>query len=421
MNMRFGPFGKPLKSVTEADLDVLKTIAEGWYTEYKGEKPSPKKISKAVSSFANSYGGLYFIGIEGDKTTNCAKSMPGVNDSPDVVRDSVRGNIQPFPYFETLTIPLSNGRKVIMVCIHEGENPPYIMSDGRIYRRQEAASDPIYETDRHVVDMLYSKSRDYEDMIEQFRKIDYSFYRAEENVPHLQIFVNPRPFNHHRIEDLLGEGTRSALLEKFNEAYNLKNADPAISVSGQIPFDTLSTYHNSIAIRNLNGWDLTYNGLSVEIDIYGNAKILIPLNQVLFDRDEFDDSYIKVIKRSKDRSEGCIRFLDGKAIFYLITGLLSKYSSFILENDYDGDVEIKLRLSNCHRTSLYFSKETFIKHVQEYGLPICMKDEQYFPTKALEMKIKDLESNPISESGIAFAFTALALGIPSEIAIRSLD
>jgi hypothetical protein len=50
-----------------------------------------------------------------------------------VIRDSVRGNLQPFPYFETFSINLSNEKKVLMAVISEGNNPPYIHSDGKIY------------------------------------------------------------------------------------------------------------------------------------------------------------------------------------------------------------------------------------------------------------------------------------------------
>src|SRR5205823_554010 len=112
------------------------------------------------------------IGVEADKKTNHAANFPGVVDSPDVIRDSVRGNLQPFPFFETFTIELEGGKKILIAAIPEGENPPYVHSDGKIYRRQEAASDPIFENDRHAIDMLYGKAHEFKEKLEEFRRFD---------------------------------------------------------------------------------------------------------------------------------------------------------------------------------------------------------------------------------------------------------
>jgi predicted HTH transcriptional regulator len=64
MREMFYPFGKSFIKVKEKDLELLKSVAEGWYVEYKKEKQNGKKIAKSISSFANSHGGIYFIGIE---------------------------------------------------------------------------------------------------------------------------------------------------------------------------------------------------------------------------------------------------------------------------------------------------------------------------------------------------------------------
>lgn len=201
MREMFYPFGKSFIKVKEKDLELLKSVAEGWYVEYKKEKQNGKKIAKSISSFANSHGGIYFIGIEADGSTNCAKEFIGVSDSPDVIRDSVRGNLQPFPYFETFSINLSNEKKVLMAVISEGNNPPYIHSDGKIYRRQEAASDPISENNRYTIDELYRKALEFEKEIENFRAFDLTFCKGEENIPYLEIYVNTTPFNHFKITD----------------------------------------------------------------------------------------------------------------------------------------------------------------------------------------------------------------------------
>lgn len=422
MRSMFNPFNKSFKEITERDLSILKSVSEGWYIEYKMIKPKGKAIAKSISSFANSYGGVYFIGIEHDTSTNCCKNIEGVDDSPDVIRDSVRGHIQPFPYFESFSIPLENGNKVIMAVIPEGENPPYMHSDGRIYRRQEAASDPNYEKDRHIMDLLYKKATDFENKLEDFRKNDYTFNGYENKMPHLQIFINMEQFNHFIIGNLFSKDKLSSILEKFNGPLAISDGIDGneVSFNVNVGFDTLNTYHNSVAIRNLEGKDLTYNGLSVELDIHGNAKFLIPLSQIQLDIEDLNEKYAQIILKSDEESFYSIDFLDAKFIFSAILGLVNKYSEIISEFGINGKIQVKLRLSNCHRTSLYFNSNTFIKHIETFGFPICMKNNEYFPLSPFEANINDLISHPIFGVIPLFVHCARALGVPDDIAVQSI-
>ena len=64
MRKMFNPFGKEFREVKKADLEILRSVAEGWFVEYKKLTLSGKRIAASVSSFANSHGGIYFIGIQ---------------------------------------------------------------------------------------------------------------------------------------------------------------------------------------------------------------------------------------------------------------------------------------------------------------------------------------------------------------------
>jgi predicted HTH transcriptional regulator len=81
----FNPFGKNLADIIENDLQGLLTVGEGWYIEYKSAVPDSKKIAKSIASFSNSYGGLYILGVESDKNTNCAVSFPGIDIKIDLL------------------------------------------------------------------------------------------------------------------------------------------------------------------------------------------------------------------------------------------------------------------------------------------------------------------------------------------------
>ena len=53
----YSPFDKALKDLLAADLANLKIVNEGWYVEYKSELVNARALAKAVSAFANTYGG----------------------------------------------------------------------------------------------------------------------------------------------------------------------------------------------------------------------------------------------------------------------------------------------------------------------------------------------------------------------------
>lgn len=418
----FNPFGKDFEEVKESDLELLKSIAEGWYIEYKKEKLNGRKISKSIASFANSHGGIYFIGIDSDTKTNFATNIIGIKDSPDIIRDSVRGNLQPFPLFETFTLPLRNGMNVLMVVIPEGKNPPYINSDGIIYRRQGSASDPIPETNRHIIDELYKKAQKYDEDLEKFRKCELTFCKGEDSLSYLEIYATPKPFKHHFIEDLLFPEKMLDILKKFNEPYKIKDSteDKEISFGGTIFFDTINTYHNSIVLRTLSKGDFNLNGLSMEIDIYGNLKILLPLTTIFGNSEEYDKDLLEALNKKYNSREGDtstfdIKFLSGRLIFGAILAIFKKYSDFLSEASYKDMIEIKFRLINCWKTSLYFQSKNYLDFVEKFGLPICMKNEQYYPLQSIEKQIKEIEEKPLTILTL-FAYTACALGMPVEIA-----
>ncbi len=411
----YNPFKKSFDKVDKNDLDILKSISEGWYVEYKSIKQNGQKIARSISSFANSHGGLYFMGIEGDKITNYAKNISGVKDSPDIVRDSLKGNLSHMPFFETFVIPLANGNHVIMVVVPEGKNPPYINSDGRIYRRQGAGSDPIPETNRIVIDDLYNKSKGYEKEIEDFRIGNLGMTEAEFEEPTLEIYVNTQPFNKWVIEEF----NKKDFLRIFSDSKEIK--DSVTSVNLHIPFDTLSTFHQGISLRQMYSRDLAFNGLTFELDVFGNARFFIPLERL--DLSRMDAYLSKCLSSVVGRYSGGIeniKVLDGGKLFTLIVGLLNLYEEFLSQINFPNNLEVKFKLSNCHRTLLFFESESFVDYIEKNGLPICMKESQYFPQFPVAVGNDELKNTDRLLHLLVQSSRVLeALGVPSEISTRA--
>jgi hypothetical protein len=239
-------------------------------------------------------------------------------------------------------------------------------------------------------------------------------------IPYLEIYVNTVPFNHFIITDFFKRENLDMVLQQFNGDFTITENVHNISFDYNMKFDSLNTYYDNVSIRYLEQQDLAYNGLTVEIDIAGNLKLLIPLNQKNYDSEPLAERYTKVITRSQENSISSIRFLDGRQIFGAILGLINNYVKYLGEKGYKDKLEFKLRLRNCWRTTIHIDSEKFIEHVENFGFPICGKAEQYFPMYPISMDFQDIKSHPITSVASVFARVANALGVPSEVAIVSI-
>lgn len=417
MESRYNPFKKYLSEIREEDLKVLFSVAEGWFVEYKRERISASNIAKAISSFANSHGGIFFLGIEENKDTNCAKDFPGIKEDPDIVRDALVGNLSHVPEFTPYSIKLKNGKRVLMISVPEGTNPPYIHSSGKIYRRHGAGSDPVPETNKFIIDGLYNKSKNHQKELEQFRKNNFEFTRHESESPHLLIYLAPIPFKRFLIEDFKkidGKG----LLKFFSKESRLEEGGAKLSFN--MPFDTFSTYSNSFTVRAMIGKDLNYNGLTIEIDVFGNCKILIPLNNHVFsEKSELEKRYMDVLKKYDKESLDNLKIINGSQTGHVVLTILNLYKEFLLERGFANDLEITMELMNCHRTTVYFESDDFLNHIEQCGISPCMKDNQCFPSIPFFWENKRIKKNSLINCLSVFSQAMMGLGIPTTITSMS--
>ena len=72
-------FTKPINEITFEDVQSFcEEWAEGVNVEYKSDIIIKKHIPKIVSSLANTYGGVFLIGVEADQKNNRVTSIPGI-------------------------------------------------------------------------------------------------------------------------------------------------------------------------------------------------------------------------------------------------------------------------------------------------------------------------------------------------------
>lgn len=192
------PFGKPLEQLEEADLEKLidGEISEGLYVEYKEDFPT--NLAKIVASFANTFGGWIIIGADARNPRNVPTAFPGIdisNDPKDRFRNICQGNITPVPLFYSKLILKSANKKrgILVVRIPESTYPPHLTRDGRIYRRNMEGSDPLAETDRHILDRLFEKTKSNKTEVKAF--INRKLQKGDQQRVVFKVVCCPVPLN----------------------------------------------------------------------------------------------------------------------------------------------------------------------------------------------------------------------------------
>ena len=192
------PFGKPLEQLEEADLEKLmdEEISEGLYVEYKEDFPT--HLAKIVASFANTFGGWIIIGVDARNPRNVPTAFPGINisnDPKDRFRNICQGNITPVPLFSSKLILKSTNknRGILVVRIPESTYPPHLTKDGRIYRRNMEGSDPLAETDRHILDRLFEKTKSNKTEVKAF--INRKLQKGDQQKVLFKVVCCPVPLN----------------------------------------------------------------------------------------------------------------------------------------------------------------------------------------------------------------------------------
>ena len=119
------------KRLTSLDIESIVQSGEGYNAEFKIRVPRKvKELSEEICAFANSAGGVLFIGVSDD---NVVHGVDINNEKRSAIQDSLN---EINPHLPTGFYPVDvNGKTVWVIEVNTGEQKPYILS-GAIYVRQ---------------------------------------------------------------------------------------------------------------------------------------------------------------------------------------------------------------------------------------------------------------------------------------------
>lgn len=421
--MRFNPFDKNIKELLAPDLDVLRDIAEGWYVEYKRSKIERRKLAKQLASFANQYGGWIFWGVVENPETRTAASFPGLKMEEilgleEALRDASRQSVNPEVFFETSRIEgpcdkisLPEDRWILILRIPPGHNPPYITTDGRIYRRVSDASDPKPETDRYIIERLLERGRKSKESLMNVLSTRPKLSVAENEVPyvHLNVFVDPVGE-----KDYWYDGT----FEDFVEVMKMP----------PVPFDAFYPTSSGFFANQVAGNVSSWRTMSWEFRRNFHSVISIPLNVikeplsgVCDTREKIDFVGWLLDKKLTDR------LLDIELLPFLVVHLLSDYYKFVRKSGIDSPIALGIQIDNVWRKIPFVAMNEVMDHFRENGVPLIQEEclRIPFPFKGYEHFILTADDETKKTPLLGPCLDVLckvyeALGIPPSVLSRCL-
>lgn len=431
--MPFNPFDVPIGNKLSAD-DLKKllerNVAEGYQVEYKSAFPANDKIGRSIASFANTYGGWYFVGVEADKFNNvptniCGFSLTTFNDPIAKVRDVIKYHVDPMPTIFPQVVMLDSASAVLVVHIPSEQETPFIASDGRIYRRNADSSDPVSEKDRYTIDRLVDNGRNLVKRFEDFCEDERAFSRAESKKGWVNIFLSPLPLDLTEQTETYSTVGIERLLEQSRQPTTIQLLRPGHTLSASLPFDIAQPTHQSVILRQVMPTRAASNSLTVELFADGRAKLHIPIDfmSVWGNLDALESARTRQVLSElygtdEDTDLYLLRFIDFSSLWLAIAHLVSYYQAWLQrrlgEEIRALDIKAAATITGVWRSVPFFDSDEWGEHVAKFGLPVVGSDLVRLPADIGRGLVVTGEAAPAWL--LLGSYISLALGLPIDLA-----
>jgi hypothetical protein len=391
--MSYNPFDKPIQELAASDLDKLinDEVAEGYWVEYKSEFQSNKKIAKSIASFANTYGGWYFVGVEADKARNvatdiCGFSSTSVPDPVAKIRDIIKSHIDPVPIFHLGLVGLDEDKAVLIVHVPGNQETPFITRDGRIYRRLGDSSEPVPENDRYAVDRLVDNGREIARRFERFCQDERTFCQAEEGQGWVNVFLSPYPLGGIEKFDILSHEGIEKLIQLSQSPIKSYVEDGTEFGEGNLPLNSGQLAFGSVILRQVEPRNSAFNSLTIELFANGRAKFFVPLQyvQIFPDHDELKSPIVERVLQGiwstdKELNTLSLRFFDIVNLWLVVANLLNYYQEWLGKEVLPTKLLVAISMEGVWRSVPFCDADQWGEHVQRFGLTVLNKDTLRFP------------------------------------------
>lgn len=426
MSEAYTPFQKPFEQLAPVDLQVLRSVHEGWYIEYKGRVPNSSSIAKSVTAFANTYGGFLFYGvIEKSREDNVAGEFQGVPDENlqgelEKIRQAIAAHSAPDPHFEVRVlsgpcdeIGLEAGTSIICLHVPWSARAPHVHKSGVIYRRVSDSSEPAAENDRHRLGELFGRSQEIIRNYKEWYDNDPPLTESERNHPYLRIMLKADPWRE-------GAPWLGANVGAIRDCFNLTGRRPTL------PFDSIQTTRNGVLARQTSGNGLADLTLTWALNRDLTSEIIVPIPLVTFskayDSAEHFDGYLYggefcalLASQKSDR----VDVLDLNQLYPIFTGIFEILDSISDAAQWRNGYQGTFKVLNAHRAAPFIDVQSVVERYRRTGVPIFLPllgtfDQAFHPDSFISFDSIDEEDKivPAVNAVVLMIHLARALGLP---------
>ena len=310
-------FTKLAAAITFSDIeDFCREFSEGVRVEYKQEI---RHIPKIVSSFANTLGGIFIIGVETDQDNKVKFPIHGIPKRSGIeeqIQQSALTGIYPAVIPEVITYDIpSTDNIVVIIRIDESLQAPHAIHDStKVYFRTGSITHPYKLSEIDRIEYMLKRREDSQTISRQIlgrieERIKSLF---DTNEPNLTAIVRP-VFPHRPI-------IATADIYDFASENGLVWNDYSSRVAGGFFVSTIRDNDSNFALRNSYVcWELNEYGI-----VYHRVKLEKRTSR--FANKETED------------------YLDFRQIVSTIGELIQKAQSFYERCEYLGNIEIQMQL-----------------------------------------------------------------------------
>lgn len=424
----YSPFQKVISQLDALDLEVLRSVSEGWYIEYKREITDATSMAKSISAFANTYGGWIFYGVaEKSKEHPVAGSFPGiaiieVDATLQRMRQAIAGHLSPSAHFDTKviygpceSIGLNIGCAVICVSVPWSPIAPHVHKSGRIYRRVADGSEPRPENDRFVLDQLWQRSLALKTQFAEWHDLDPELSDDESMQPYIRLLIAPSLW-HER---------------QYFEGFNVQDIREIMGHSQPllrgVTFDTVFTSSPGFIARQCRNNNPQHLTLTWRLRGTLAGEVLIPLRTIeeklellphLLRGYENAERFTDILKRAGFTKP---RIVDLNSLFDVLTGIVEIQRRLQEKAGWTCEFFVKAKLLNVWRTCPFVDVSGIIDVFETHGVPMCLNrnltspsgtsPDTFAPVGAFT-ETEDQVSQILLQTFMVFMPVAHAFGIP---------
>ena len=189
-------FSSPLQSLDLRQIEQFcRNWPEGVRVEYKRDLDT-RHIPKIVSSFANTVGGIWIIGVATDVENRAVFPIRGITHMAGIeerITQSCYHNLYPplLPEIKIIDVPGEGGHVVVVVQISESVEAPHAIENStKVYIRTSSTAEIIQMAEIDRIEYLLKRRQQPEQMRESL--IEDMRGRSCIGPPSIRIVVSPR-------------------------------------------------------------------------------------------------------------------------------------------------------------------------------------------------------------------------------------